>query len=52
MNIHELASKYEDYTIEMRRYFHMHPELGLQEENTSRKIQEELTALGDRLHRR
>ena len=46
MNIHELASKYEDYTIEMRRYFHMHPELGLQEENTSRKIQEELTALG------
>lgn len=36
MNIHELAKKHEAYCIEMRRYFHMHPELGLHEENTSK----------------
>ena len=46
MNIHELASKYEDYTIALRRHFHMYPELGLQEEKTSARIQEELKEMG------
>ncbi len=26
LNIAELAEKYENYIIEMRRYFHQHPE--------------------------
>ena len=46
MNIHELAKKHEAYCIEMRRYFHMHPELGLHEENTSKVICEELEKMG------
>lgn len=46
MNIAEAAQKYADYTIEMRRYFHKYPELGLQEENTAKKIREELTKMG------
>ena len=39
MNIHELAVKYEDYMISIRRHFHMYPELSLQEEKTSLRIQ-------------
>ncbi len=46
MNVHELASKYEDYLISTRRYLHMHPELSLQEENTSKLIQKELGDMG------
>ena len=46
MNIAEAARKYADYTIEMRRYFHKYPELSLQEENTAKKIREELTKMG------
>lgn len=46
MNIAQAAQKYADYTIEMRRYFHMYPELGMEEENTSKKIREELTKMG------
>ena len=46
MNIHELAKKHEAYCIEMRHYFHMHPELGLHEENTSKVICEELEKMG------
>lgn len=42
MNIAEAAQKYADYTIEMRRYFHKYPELSLHEENTAKKIREEL----------
>lgn len=32
--------------IEMRRYFHQHPEIGLQEYNTAKVIAEKLQALG------
>lgn len=32
--------------IKLRRYFHMHPELGMQEYETSAKIKEELDSLG------
>ena len=46
MNVHELAKKYEDYMLDLRHYFHMHPELGLHEENTSKRIQEELGKMG------
>ena len=46
MNIAEAARKYADYTIEMRRYFHKYPELSLQEENSAKKIREELTKMG------
>ncbi|AEE14539.1 amidohydrolase [Thermodesulfobium narugense DSM 14796] len=35
-----------DYVIEMRRYFHMNPELGLEEFNTQKKIISELENLG------
>lgn len=36
----------ENYIIELRRWFHMYPELSLEEENTAKKIQEELTKMG------
>ena len=42
MTIQELIAQNEDYIIEMRREFHMHPELSYQEERTSRRICEEL----------
>lgn len=34
-----------DYVVRMRRYFHEYPELSWQEEHTSQKIQEELSAM-------
>lgn len=46
MNIQEAASKYNDYVIEKRRYFHMHPEVSTKEYNTSKIIQEELDGMG------
>ena len=42
MDVKKLYDDYEAYIIEMRRWFHRHPELSLKEQNTSRKIQEEL----------
>lgn len=42
MEIKELAEKYEDYIIDLRRHFHTYPELSWQEEKTSQKIKEEL----------
>ena len=36
----------EAYIIEMRRWFHAHPELSLEEKETSAKIKEELTKMG------
>ncbi len=40
------GEKYRDYLIEMRRYFHQHPELSLKEEETGKKIKEELESFG------
>ena len=34
-----------DYVVRMRRYFHEYPELSWQEEHTSQRIQEELSAM-------
>ena len=46
MDVKKLYDDYEAYIIEMRRWFHRHPELSLKEQNTSRKIQEELRGMG------
>ena len=46
MTVFELAQKYENYIIEMRRYFHENPELSGKEDNTIKKIGEELSLMG------
>jgi len=46
MRIKELAKKYKQYAIDMRREFHMHPETGWNEINTSRRIKEEMDKMG------
>ena len=46
MNIKELGEKYADYCVQMRRYFHQHPEISREEVNTGRVVREELTKLG------
>lgn len=38
----ELAKKYHDYVISMRREFHQNPEASMEEYNTSKRIKEEL----------
>lgn len=46
MDIKEISIKYNDYLIEMRRYFHRHPEISCKEYNTSKKIKKELEKIG------
>lgn len=46
MNIAELSKKYKQYVVDMRREFHMHPELSMHEERTAKRIMEELTKMG------
>ena len=46
MTILEQAKKEEPYLVELRRYFHEHPELSLKEYHTAERIEEEL----DKLH--
>ena len=46
MNILEVAKKYEQYIIDMRRHFHMNPEPSMQEFETSKRVQEELDKMG------
>lgn len=46
MNIKELVEKNKDYIVEMRRYFHKHPELSYEEFETTKKIAEELDKMG------
>ncbi|HAW44934.1 MAG TPA: amidohydrolase [Sutterella sp.] len=46
MDLESLAKRHNDYQIEMRRYFHAHPEPSRQEKETSKRIGEELTAMG------
>jgi amidohydrolase len=46
MSILDEAFNLKQYMIEQRNYFHIHPELSLQEFNTSRHIQDELTKIG------
>ena len=40
-----LAKKHENYIIDLRRYFHMYPEIAFKEFNTTKKIIEELEKL-------
>ncbi|NLC96968.1 MAG: amidohydrolase [Erysipelotrichaceae bacterium] len=42
----ELATKYEDWIIDLRRHFHMYPEASYEEYETTKKIIEELEKLG------
>lgn len=46
MTILEQAQALQDQLVEIRRDFHMHPELSLQEYRTAEKIQEHLSAWG------
>ncbi len=46
MSIKELSQKYKQYTVDMRREFHMHPELSMKEEKTAQRIKEELDKMG------
>lgn len=46
MNVKNLIEKNKDYILEMRRYFHMHPELSFEEFETTKKISEELDKMG------
>ena len=44
--IMEQAVREREYTIELRRYFHRHPELGGEEFNTSKRVAQELKKMG------
>lgn len=46
MDVKKLYDEQETYIIEMRRWFHRHPEVSLKEKNTSLKIREELKSMG------
>lgn len=46
MNTKDLAKKNESYIVEQRRYFHMHPELSLEEFETTEYIAKELDKMG------
>ena len=46
MNIKEVSKKYEKYTIDMRREFHMNPEPSMHEVMTAHRIKEELDKMG------
>jgi amidohydrolase len=44
--IKELADKYGDYAVAMRREFHQNPEPSMEEERAARRVIEELAKLG------
>lgn len=46
MNTNEHAAPYKDYVVEMRRHFHMNPELSLEEYETTEFVAKELTKSG------
>ncbi|MCH5290121.1 MAG: amidohydrolase, partial [Treponema sp.] len=46
MGVLEEAKALKPYMVGLRNYFHAHPELGLQEFGTCRKIEEELDGIG------
>ena len=41
-----LAEKNHEYVVKMRRHFHKYPEISTQEKETSKRICEELEAMG------
>jgi amidohydrolase len=46
MDVSKIAESYNDYLIEMRRYFHAHPEVSEKEYETSKVIKAELDKYG------
>jgi amidohydrolase len=46
MDLHAIAKEYEPYLIEMRRWFHQHPEIAEKEFETSARIKAELDKYG------
>jgi len=46
MGIEDEIGEYQEELVELRRWFHMHPEIGFKEYKTSKKIAEHLTELG------
>lgn len=46
MTLEALQKKYNDYQVEMRRWFHQHPEKSEHEVETAKKIREELDRMG------
>lgn len=46
MNLKPYIAGQKDHLVELRRYFHRHPEPGLRENETALKIEEELDAAG------
>lgn len=50
MSIKQLSEKYKDYIINQRRWFHMHPELSMQEVKTTKHIVSELKSMGIEVH--
>lgn len=46
MNIDACVLQQKDYIVEMRRYFHAHPEVSLKEFKTAARIEEELDKIG------
>lgn len=46
MKTMELAKKYHNYVVSMRREFHQNPEASMEEYNTSKRIKEELEKMG------
>lgn len=46
MAIHPLVARDREYLVSLRRHFHQHPELSMQEYHTAQRIEEELAALG------
>ena len=46
MGIHPYIAQDREYLVSMRQYFHQNPELSMQEYETARRIEEELSAVG------
>ena len=46
MGIHPYVEQDRDYLIALRRHFHCHPELSMQEHRTAQRIEEELRSVG------
>ena len=46
MNVQEIAKEYKEYLIEMRRWFHQHPEIAEKEFETSARVKAELDKYG------
>ena len=42
----DISNKYKQYVIDLRRHFHMNPEMGTQEFKTARRIRKELDEMG------